>query len=80
MRCWKIGYYILIYDYSKVEFVLDLIFYCGCEGWELEYGGFIFYIVKGEDEELLIVNLENNFLVLVYRDREILKFVKYINY
>ncbi|XP_049642068.1 prolyl 3-hydroxylase OGFOD1 [Suncus etruscus] len=80
LRRWKTGHYTLIYDNIKTEFALDLLFYCGCEGWEPEYGGFTCYIAKGEDEELLTVNPESNSLALVYRDRETLKFVKYINH
>uniref|UniRef100_A0A2K5P0M1 2-oxoglutarate and iron dependent oxygenase domain containing 1 n=1 Tax=Cercocebus atys TaxID=9531 RepID=A0A2K5P0M1_CERAT len=80
LRRWKTGHYTLIHDHSKAEFALDLILYCGCEGWEPEYGGFTSYIAKGEDEELLTVNPENNSLALVYRDRETLKFVKHINH
>ncbi|ELW66175.1 2-oxoglutarate and iron-dependent oxygenase domain-containing protein 1 [Tupaia chinensis] len=80
LRQWKTGHYTLIHDNSKTEFALDLLLYCGCEGWEPEYGGFTSYIAKGEDEELLTVNPENNSLALVYRDRETLKFVKHINH
>ncbi|XP_006863600.1 PREDICTED: 2-oxoglutarate and iron-dependent oxygenase domain-containing protein 1 [Chrysochloris asiatica] len=80
LRHWKKGHYTLIHDNSKMEFALDLLLYCGCEGWEPEYGGFTSYIAKGEDEELLTVNPENNSLALVYRDRETLKFVKHINH
>ncbi|XP_020041092.2 prolyl 3-hydroxylase OGFOD1 isoform X1 [Castor canadensis] len=80
LRRWKTGHYTLIHDNSKTEFALDSVLYCGCEGWEPEYGGFTSYIAKGEDEELLIVNPENNSLALVYRDRETLKFVKHINH
>ncbi|KAM5263221.1 prolyl 3-hydroxylase OGFOD1 isoform 2-T2 [Ctenodactylus gundi] len=80
LRRWKTGHYTLIHDNSQTEFALDLVLYCGCEGWEPEYGGFTSYIAKGEDEELLVVNPENNSLALVYRDRETLKFVKHINH
>eukprot|EP00069_Balaena_mysticetus_P001066 bmy_15084T0 len=80
LRHWKTGHYTLIHDNSKTEFALDLLLYCGCEGWEPEYGGFTSYIAKGDDEELLTVNPENNSLALVYRDRETLKFVKHINH
>ncbi|XP_066205432.1 prolyl 3-hydroxylase OGFOD1 [Saccopteryx leptura] len=80
LRRWKTGHYTLIHDNSKTEFALDLLLYCGCEGWEPEFGGFTSYIAKGEDEELLTVNPENNSLALVYRDRETLKFVKHINH
>uniref|UniRef100_K9J1Q6 Prolyl 3-hydroxylase OGFOD1 n=1 Tax=Desmodus rotundus TaxID=9430 RepID=K9J1Q6_DESRO len=80
LRRWRTGHYTLIHDNGKTELALDVILYCGCEGWEPEYGGFTSYIAKGEDEELLTVNPENNSLALVYRDRETLKFVKHINH
>ncbi|XP_054426228.1 prolyl 3-hydroxylase OGFOD1 isoform X2 [Pteronotus mesoamericanus] len=80
LRRWQTGHYTLIHDNGKTEFALDLLLYCGCEGWEPEYGGFTSYIAKGEDEELLTVNPENNSLALVYRDKETLKFVKHINH
>ncbi|XP_075392903.1 prolyl 3-hydroxylase OGFOD1 isoform X1 [Tenrec ecaudatus] len=80
LRHWQTGHYTLIHDNSQAEFALDLLLYCGCEGWEPEYGGFTSYIAKEEDEELLTVNPENNSLALVYRDRETLKFVKHINH
>lgn len=80
LRHWNTGHYTLIHDNSKTEFALDLLLYCGCDGWEPEYGGFTSYIAKGEDEELLTVNPENNSLALVCRDTETLKFVKHINH
>ncbi|XP_059120548.1 prolyl 3-hydroxylase OGFOD1 isoform X3 [Peromyscus eremicus] len=54
LRHWKTGHYTLVHDNSKTEFALDLFLYCGCEGWEPEYGGFTSYIAKGEDEEVLM--------------------------
>ncbi|PKK23190.1 2-oxoglutarate and iron-dependent oxygenase domain containing 1, transcript variant X3 [Columba livia] len=80
LRRWTHGHYTLVHDTQATEFALDLLFYCGCEGWDPEYGGFTSYIAKGEDEELLTVNPEENCLALVYRDKETMKFVKYINH
>uniref|UniRef100_A0A8D0B1Q7 Prolyl 3-hydroxylase OGFOD1 n=1 Tax=Salvator merianae TaxID=96440 RepID=A0A8D0B1Q7_SALMN len=80
LRRWTRGCYTLVHDTQTTEFALDLMLFCGCEGWDADYGGFTSYIAKGEDEELLVVNPENNCLALVYRDRETLKFVKYINH
>ncbi|NWX92040.1 OGFD1 hydroxylase, partial [Nothoprocta pentlandii] len=80
LRRWTHGHYTLAHDTQATEFALDLLFFCGCEDWDPEYGGFTSYIAKGEDEELLTVNPENNCLALVYRDRETMKFVKYINH
>ncbi|XP_051835839.1 prolyl 3-hydroxylase OGFOD1 [Antechinus flavipes] len=80
LRYWKNGHYTLVHDTKNSEFALDLLFYCGCKGWKTEYGGFTSYIASGEDEELLTVTPEENSLALVYRDRETLKFVKYVNH
>ncbi|XP_061231799.1 prolyl 3-hydroxylase OGFOD1 [Neopsephotus bourkii] len=80
LRRWTHGHYTLVDDTQATEFALDLLFYCGCEDWDPEYGGFTSYIAKGEDEELLTVNPEDNCLALVYRDKETMKFVKYINH
>ncbi|XP_070616600.1 prolyl 3-hydroxylase OGFOD1 [Erythrolamprus reginae] len=79
LRRWRRGCYTLIHDAQKAEFALDLLLFCGVEDWDVESGGFTSYIAKGEDEELLTVNPEANCLALIYRDRETLKFVKYIN-
>nr|XP_020661773.1 prolyl 3-hydroxylase OGFOD1 [Pogona vitticeps] len=80
LRHWTQGCYTLVHDTQATEFALDLLFFCGCESWDVEFGGFTSYIAKGEDEELLTVKPEDNCLALVYRDRETLKFVKYINH
>ncbi|XP_075289899.1 prolyl 3-hydroxylase OGFOD1 [Opisthocomus hoazin] len=80
LRRWTHGHYTLVHDTQATEFALDLLFFCGCEDWDPEYGGFTSYIAKGEDEELLTVNPEDNCLALVYRDKETMKFVKYINH
>uniref|UniRef100_A0A8C0UZ30 2-oxoglutarate and iron dependent oxygenase domain containing 1 n=1 Tax=Cyanistes caeruleus TaxID=156563 RepID=A0A8C0UZ30_CYACU len=80
LRHWTHGHYTLVHDSQATEFALDLLFFCGCEDWDPEYGGFTSYIAKGEDEELLTVNPEDNCLALVYRDKETMKFVKYINH
>lgn len=47
--------------------------------WLPEYGGFTSYIARDEDEELLTVHPSPNALALVFRDRDTLKFLKYIN-
>ncbi|RLW01164.1 hypothetical protein DV515_00008205 [Chloebia gouldiae] len=80
LRRWTHGHYTLVHDSQATEFALDLLFFCGCEEWDPGYGGFTSYIAKGEDEELLTVNPEDNCLALVYRDKETMKFVKYINH
>ncbi|KAH0619484.1 hypothetical protein JD844_000141 [Phrynosoma platyrhinos] len=80
LRHWTKGCYSLVHDAEVTEFALDLLFFCGCQDWDMESGGFTSYIAKGEDEELLTVNPEDNCLALIYRDQETLKFVKYINH
>ncbi|XP_042293479.1 prolyl 3-hydroxylase OGFOD1 [Sceloporus undulatus] len=80
LRHWTKGCYSLVHDAEGTEFALDLLFFCGCQDWDVESGGFTSYIAKGEDEELLTVNPEGNCLALIYRDRETLKFVKYVNH
>ncbi|XP_069757151.1 prolyl 3-hydroxylase OGFOD1 isoform X2 [Narcine bancroftii] len=81
LRQWKNGYYTLIHDTNveNTEFALDLLFSCGCEGWDEEFGGVTSYIAKAEDEELLTLCPEDNALALIYRDKETLKFVKHVN-
>ena len=44
-----------------------------------EAGGQSVYLARGEDEELVTVMPEENTLSLVYRDKDSLKFVKYVN-
>ncbi|KAG7468660.1 hypothetical protein MATL_G00145490 [Megalops atlanticus] len=82
LRRWRHGDYTLVHDTDlhNTEFALDLLLYCGCEGWQEEFGGFTSYIANGEDEELLTVYPENNSIGLVYRDKDTLKFVKHVNH
>lgn len=47
--------------------------------WKQEMGGYITYIAKDEDEELLTVMPRHNCLSLVYCDSQTLRFTKYIN-
>lgn len=82
LRHWEHGHYTMIHDHDpeRQEFALDLLWFCGCEDWEAQDGGFTSYIAKEEDEELLTVYPENNCLALVYRDKETMRFVKHINH
>ncbi|KAM9302053.1 prolyl 3-hydroxylase OGFOD1 [Gastrophryne carolinensis] len=82
LRHWEHGHYTLIHDHDPEwqKFALDLFWFCGCEEWDAEYGGFTSYIASGENEELLTVYPENNCLALVYRDKETMRFVKHINH
>ncbi|XP_068115951.1 prolyl 3-hydroxylase OGFOD1 [Hyperolius riggenbachi] len=82
LRHWEHGHYTLIHDHDpeRQEFALDLMWFCGCEDWDTDYGGFTSYIAKEEDEELLTVYPEDNCLALVYRDKETMRFVKHVNH
>lgn len=81
VRQWKHGCYTLVHDTDTEGFesALDAVFFCSSKGWHQNYGGFTSYIAKGEDEELLSINPVENALALVYRDKDTLKFVKYVN-
>ncbi|XP_030620927.1 prolyl 3-hydroxylase OGFOD1 [Chanos chanos] len=80
IRRWTHGDYTLLHDSEKREFALDLLLHLDCSGWEAEFGGSTSYIAHDEDEELLTVYPEANFLALVYRDKETLKFIKHVNH
>ena len=47
--------------------------------WDIARGGFVSYLTKGEDEELLTITPKANSLSLVFRDEDTLRFVKYVN-
>jgi len=79
---WGPGNYTLIRDddQEQAEYALDLrICFNVSSGEESEAGGQSVYIARGEDEELVTVTPEENTLSLVYRDKESLKFIKYVN-
>ncbi|GAB1607165.1 prolyl 3-hydroxylase OGFOD1-like [Argonauta hians] len=82
VRRWSHGCYTLLRDTEaqEADFALDAFLFFACEGWQSDYGGYISYIVKGEDEELLTVSPAHNSLALVYRDSETLHFVKHVNH
>ena len=80
IRRWRQGGYTLIRDDDNTaEFALDARLFFGVSDYNLEQGGFSSYVAKDEDEELLTAEPSNNSLVLVYRDADTLKFVKYVN-
>jgi len=66
-------------DLEQAEFALDLRIFFNCAGWRDSMGGQSSYIARGEDEELITVEPEGNSLSLVYRDKDSLRFVKYVN-
>ena len=68
-------------DQEQAEYALDLRMFFNVSSAVVdgEAGGQTVYIARGEDEELVTVMPEENTLSLVYRDRESLKFIKYVN-
>jgi len=80
VRRWRRGCYTLLHDNDREqEFSLDARMFFNCGGWSLSCGGYSSYIAKGEDEELLTSSPEPNTLALVYKDKDTLRFVKYVN-
>ena len=49
---WTFGNYTLLNDTVKTSEGLDLMLCFNCEDWDLKFGGYTEYIVKGEDEEV----------------------------
>ena len=80
---WSRGCYTLIRDddQEQAEYALDLRMFFNVSSAVVdgEAGGQTVYIARGEDEELVTVMPEENTLSLVYRDKESLKFIKYVN-
>jgi prolyl 3-hydroxylase /prolyl 3,4-dihydroxylase len=78
IRRWRQGNYTLIHDNDpgQSEFALDARLFFNCKDWSPECGGFSSYVARDEDEELLSANPDANSLVLVYRDKDTLTFVK----
>jgi len=78
---WSPGCYSLIRDddTEQAEYALDLRMFFNVSCWEESMGGHTSYIARGEDEELVTVEPEENTLSLVYRDKDSLRFVKYVN-
>jgi len=80
-RKWNQGCYTLVRDddSQQSEFALDARLFFNCQHWKTGMGGQSVYIARGEDEELVTVEPENNSLSLVYKDKETLGFIKYVN-
>ena len=82
VRKWKQGNYTLLND-QKVgnddTFCLEGRLFFNSDFWNIEYGGFSSYVAKDEDEELLTVFPELNTLQLIYKDKQTMGFVKYVN-
>lgn len=75
------GDYTLLHDTDPHvgEMALDLVMFVGGKDWAMESGGYISYVAKEEDEELLSVCPSPNSLALVYKDIETIRFTKHIN-
>ena len=75
---WLPGNYTLVRDddLEQEEFALDLRIFFNSSGWLGGMGGQSSYIARGEDEELITVEPEDNSLSLVYRDKESLRWAK----
>jgi len=77
---WSRGCYTLIRDddLEQAEYALDLRLFFNCSGWTDSMGGQSSYIARDEDEELIMVEPDQNALSLVYRDKESMRFIKYV--
>lgn len=85
IRKWQNGYYSLIHDHDpeviNETFKLDAILHLNHDfKTNRQEGGFVSYITKGEDEELICVEPESNYLSLAYLDPTTVRFVKYLNH
>ncbi|OZC07563.1 hypothetical protein X798_05428 [Onchocerca flexuosa] len=54
------------------------LFLCGND-WNDEHGGFISYFTRNEEEEVLRISPVRNSAALVFRERGVYPFVKYVN-
>eukprot|EP00088_Acartia_fossae_P068302 TRINITY_DN863_c0_g1_i7.p1 TRINITY_DN863_c0_g1~~TRINITY_DN863_c0_g1_i7.p1 ORF type:complete len:488 (-),score=135.69 TRINITY_DN863_c0_g1_i7:92-1555(-) len=81
IRRWAQGNYTLVCDddLGQAQFALDARICFNVHNWEEVIGGQTVYIARNEDDVLIKCEPENNNLNLVYRDKESLKFVKYVN-
>jgi hypothetical protein len=84
MRKWTHGCYSLVHDHDPEvldeECKLDCILHFNHDQETArEEGGFISYIAKDADEELLAVEPQSNHLSLIYRDKDTARFMKYLN-
>ena len=52
---WKAGSYTMLSDEDAdgCEYALDVWFFLSADHWQLEHGGQISYVARGEDEEVL---------------------------
>jgi hypothetical protein len=66
-------------DSEDKQYCLEGMLFFRAEEWSSDCGGFLTYIARDEDEELLTVMPASNSLALVYRDKDTLRFLKYVN-
>ncbi|XP_069158777.1 uncharacterized protein [Procambarus clarkii] len=77
---WSHGCYTLLRDDLENKCALDANLFVNVSSqWSQQHGGFISYIAKNVDEELLTVMPQPNRFALVYRDVETACFTKHIN-
>ncbi|XP_074603599.1 prolyl 3-hydroxylase sud1 [Brevipalpus obovatus] len=84
IRRWTKGSYSLIHDEDPEVMIegpkLDVILHLNHNfTTNRDSGGFISYIAKNDDDDLLVVEPESNFLSLVYMDEQTVRFTKYLN-
>ncbi|KAI1280791.1 Prolyl 3-hydroxylase OGFOD1 [Halotydeus destructor] len=84
LRKFSRGCYSLIHDHDPEvlddEPKLDCILHFSHDfETDRDHGGFVSYIAKDADEELLAIEPQSNALSLVYRDKDTARFVKYLN-
>ncbi|ESN91312.1 hypothetical protein HELRODRAFT_96204 [Helobdella robusta] len=79
VRKWGHGCYATANNHILDNEALDALIAFNCDDWNYEHGGFTTYISKDEDEELLTIEPKENSLNLVYREKDTMNFVKYID-
>ncbi|KHN78959.1 2-oxoglutarate and iron-dependent oxygenase domain-containing protein 1 [Toxocara canis] len=78
------GCYTMVDDQLALEadkngYCLDLQLFFGAEDWDENAGGFISYVAKDEENEVLRVGPVSNSAALVYREPDVFPFVRYVN-
>lgn len=84
IRRWRKGFYSLVHDEDPEVMVegpkLDVIIHFNHNfQTDRDVGGFISYIAKNDEDDLLVIEPESNFLSLVYMDDSTVRFTKYLN-
>src|SRR5690606_24143794 len=84
VRKWLSGCYTILHDFDgevlNKKPKLDVIFHLNHpQDINFDNGGFIQYVEKNKDNNLLTVAPKSNCLSIVFRDGQTLRFVKYLN-